>query len=134
MSKPWRASHTTRKQHREFHNIDLAGGWETPPGYPEGFKQKLLASDLDEINKTGSRTRLLKLAPGTFSTVPFIHDHWEEVYLLEGEMIVGNDQHGNGGERFNAPTYACRPAGVYHGPFKSETGCMMFELHYYTDE
>ncbi len=134
MSTAWRASKTNRKSHREFHKIDLDAGWETPAGYPEGFKQKILASDLDENNQTGSRTRLLKLAPGTFSTVPFIHDHWEEVYLLEGEMIVGNDEYGHGGERFKAPTYACRPAGVYHGPFKSETGCMMVELHYYTDE
>ena len=134
MSNEWRASKNGRKPHREFHNIDLNNGWETPPGYPEGFKQKILASDLDEANKTGSRSRLLKLAPGTYSTVPFIHDHWEEVYLLEGEMIVGNDAQGRGGERFQAPTYACRPSGVYHGPFKSETGCMMFEIHYYTDE
>ncbi|NQV56860.1 MAG: cupin, partial [Rhodospirillales bacterium] len=55
----------------------------------------------------------------------------EEVYLVEGDMIVGNDEDGNGGEQFFAPTYACRPPGVHHGPFKSEKGCVMFELHYY---
>jgi hypothetical protein len=28
-------------------------------------------------------------------------------------------------------TYACRPPGAYHGPFKSEQGCMLLEIHYY---
>ena len=46
-------------------------------------------------------------------------------------MIVGNDEHGDGGEHFYAPTYACRPPGVFHGPFKSDGGCVMFELHYF---
>ena len=132
MSSEWRANKGRSKPHREFHTLDAAAGWETPLGYPDGFKQKILASDLDEITKVGSRTRLLKLAPGTFSTAPFVHDHWEEVYLLEGELIVGNDARGEGGEAFRAPTYACRPAGVFHGPFKSVTGCMLLEIHYYT--
>jgi hypothetical protein len=119
------------KPHLEFHKLDMGAGWETPEGYPEGIKQKILASDLDETAKTGSRSRLLKFDPGTYTTAPFIHDHWEEVFLLEGDLIVGNDEHGQGGEKFVAKTYACRPPGVYHGPFKSEGGCMMFEIHYY---
>jgi len=47
------------KQHLEFVNVDLDSGWERPPGYPPGFWQKILASDLDEVQKRGSRTRLL---------------------------------------------------------------------------
>lgn len=119
------------KPHMEFTPLDMDDGWQTPPGYPEGMQQKVLASDLDERNKSGSRTRLLRIAPGCYSTVPFVHDHWEEVYLLEGDLIVGNDEQGAGGEKFQAPTYACRPPGVHHGPFKSDAGCVMFELHYY---
>jgi hypothetical protein len=109
----------------------MHSGWETPPGYKRGFSQKILASDLDEVNKLGSRSRLLRIDPGVFSERPFIHDHWEEVYLAEGDLIVGNDEQGNGGTQFHAPTYACRPPGVYHGPFKSEKGCLLFEIHYY---
>jgi hypothetical protein len=119
------------KPHLEFAPVDMSTGWATPPGYEPGFKQKVLASDLDEINKRGSRTRLLRIDPGSFSKAPFVHDHWEEVYLLEGDLIVGNDEHGNGGEQFVAPTYACRHPGVYHGPFKSQKGCVLFELHFY---
>jgi len=46
----------------------------------------------------GGRTRLLHFDPGVYTTVPFVHDHWEEVYLIEGDLIVGNDQDGKGGE------------------------------------
>ena len=119
------------KPHLEFMKLDMEEGWETPPGYPQGMQQKILTSDLDEEGKTGSRSRFLRILPGVYSTEPFIHDHWEEVFLFEGDLIVGNDINGEGGEKFNAPTYACRPAGVYHGPFKSDKGCVMFELHYY---
>ena len=119
------------KPHLEFFAIDMQQGWETPPGYKEGFSQRILTSDLDEVTKRGSRSRLLRICPGVFSEKPFVHDHWEEVYLAEGDLIVGSDAQGNGGVQFLAPTYACRPPGVFHGPFKSENGCLLFELHYY---
>lgn len=121
------------KPHIEFLSIDMEDGWETPPGYPDTFKQKILAQDIDEPNRTGSRSRLLKIAPGGYSTEPFVHEHWEEVYLLNGDLIVGNDANGEGGEKFYAPTYACRPPGVHHGPFKTDDGCVMFEMHYFYD-
>lgn len=121
------------KPHLEFHKLDLTTGWQTPPGYPDGIKQKILASDIDETGKSGSRTRLLRFDPGTYTTEPFIHDHWEEVYLMSGDLTVGNDKQGKGGESFTAPTYACRPPGAYHGPFKSEKGCMLLEIHYYDE-
>jgi hypothetical protein len=111
----------------------MDAGWETPEGYPEGIKQKILASDLDEANRRGSRTRLLRFAPGVFTTQPFVHDHWEEVYLVSGDLTVGCDARGDGGENFAQATYACRPPGVFHGPFKSEGGCLLFEIHYYDE-
>ncbi len=106
------------KQHLEFVKVDLK-------------YQKILASDLDEKAKRGSRTRLLKIEPGAFSTVPFVHDHWEEVYVVQGDLIVGNDAQGRGGEQCFAPTYACRPPGAHHGPFTSKGGCILHEIHYY---
>jgi hypothetical protein len=119
------------KAHREFHRLDLKSGWETMPGYPPTIQQKVLSSDLDERGKSGSRTRLLRFEPGAFTRAPFVHDHWEEVYLLEGDLAVGSDTDGKGGEVFKAPTYACRPPGAFHGPFSSQQGCMLYELHYY---
>ena len=119
------------KPHIEFTKLDMDEGWETPPGYPEGIKQKVLTSDLEEDGKSGSRSRLLRFDPGCYSTEPFVHDHWEEVFLFEGDLIVGSDENGEGGEQFFAPTYACRPPGVFHGPFKSVGGCLLYETHYY---
>ena len=121
------------KPHLEFHKVDMDQGWQTPPGYPAGIQQKILASDLDEGRKCGRRTRLLRFAPGAFTTAPFVHDHWEEVYLVSGDLIVGSDGQGRGGEPFQAPTYACRPPGIRHGPFKSAGGCLLFEIHYYDE-
>ena len=121
------------KPHLEFHRLDMSAGWETPPGYPAGIEQKILAGTLDEINKAGSRTRLLRFQPGVFTTDPFIHDYWEEVFLVEGDLTVGNDANGNGGENFQRGTYACRPPGAPHGPFKSNGGCLLYEQHYYAD-
>lgn len=39
------------KEHKEFHQVDLSRGWETPPGYPAGIQQKILAGSLDEPAK-----------------------------------------------------------------------------------
>ena len=117
------------KEHKEFHAIDMTGeGWHTPPGYPPGIEQKILAGRLDEAGKTGHRTRLLRFAPGAYTTVPFVHEYWEEVYLIAGDLI----DLGSGKEKtFLANTYACRPPGIYHGPFRSKTGCLLLETHYY---
>jgi hypothetical protein len=120
------------KEHKEFFPVDMGSdGWHTPAGYPAGIEQKILAGYLDEGRKSGNRSRLLRFAPGVYTTRPFVHDYWEEVYLVSGDLTVGNDEHGNGGEGFAPNTYACRPPGAYHGPFKSEKGCVLFEIHYY---
>ena len=119
------------KHHDEFYALDLKSGWETPAGYPEGIEQKIIAGGLDEENRRGTRTRLLRFAPGVFTVAPFTHEYWEEVYLVEGDLIVGNDAEGKGGESFYAHTYACRPPGAPHGPFKSERGCLLLEIHYF---
>lgn len=119
------------KAHKEFFPVDMNSGWETLPGYPAGIEQKILAGAIDEKAKRGTRSRLLRFQPGVFTTKPFVHDYWEEVFLFSGDLIVGNDEKGNGGEKFKPNTYACRPPGAWHGPFKSETGCILFELHYY---
>lgn len=112
------------KPHLEFIKVNMDEGWETPPGYPDGIKQKILASDIDEENKTGSRTRLLRFDPGVFTTEPFVHDHFEEVFLFSGDLSVE-------GQECDVYTYACRPPHTPHGPFKSENGCIFYEFHYY---
>ena len=124
---------SVNKEHKEFHTLDMSAGWETPAGYPAGIAQKILSGALDETGKRGTRTRLLRFAPGTFTTAPFVHDYWEEVFQISGDLIVGNDAQGKGGQQSFAPTYACRPPGVHHGPFTLRSGCILHEIHYYQD-
>jgi hypothetical protein len=121
------------KEHKEFHTIDLERGWETPPGYPAGIQQQILAGSLDEKARRGTRTRHLRFDPGVYTTAPFQHEYWEEVYLVSGDLIVGNDAQGKGGVSYGPNTFACRPPGTPHGPFKSETGCLLLEIHYYDE-
>ena len=72
------------KGHKEFHALDMEKGWHTPPGYPAGIQQKIIAGELDEKARRGNRTRFLRFAPGVYTTAPFVHEYWEEVFLLSG--------------------------------------------------
>ena len=119
------------KKHDEFHTLDMNVGWETPPGYPKGIQQKILSGALNETSQRGTRTRLLRFAPGVFTTKPFVHEYWEEVFLVSGDLVCGSDDKGQGGESFTGPTYCVRPPGVYHGPFTSRNGCLLLETHYF---
>ena len=122
---------SVNKRHDEFYALDMQENWQTPTGYPEGIKQKILSGSLDEAGRRGMRTRLLRFASGVFTTAPFVHDYWEEVFLVSGDLAVGNDEKGQGGVIFRPFTYACRPPGVLHGPFRSDGGCLLLEIHYY---
>ena len=71
------------------------------------------------------------LPPGVYTTEPFVHEYWEEVFLVSGDLVCGSDAQGKGGESFTGPTYCVRPPGVHHGPFTSKNGCLLLETHYY---
>lgn len=75
----------------------------------------------------GVATRILEFEPGTDTSPNGVqsHDFWEEVYILEGSMTDIRL-----GETFTAGDYACRPPGMPHGPWISETGCRTFEVRY----
>ncbi|AIO36305.1 hypothetical protein DM39_4429 [Burkholderia cenocepacia] len=121
------------KLHDEFHTLDMNRDWRLPEGYDpaSGAQELILSGALDPVNRRGSRTRLLRLPAGLHTRQPFVHDYWEEVFLVEGDLTVGNDAHGNGGTPFSGYTYAVRPPGAWHGPFKSNGGCVLLEIHYY---
>lgn len=122
---------TSNPLHMEFHTLDMNEGWHSPAGYPSGIQQKILAGALDEEAEKGRRTRLLRFEAGAFTTEPFVHRYWEEVFLISGDLVVGVDSKGEGGEKFTGYTYAIRPPGAYHGPFRSDTGCLLVEIHYF---
>src|SRR5262245_27907862 len=90
-TRPWlrEAVVVSRKETNEFHRVAMDDAtWHVPAGYPDGNEQKILTGTLDEVGKSGNRTRLLRFRPGAFTTQPFVHDYWEEVYLISGDLII----------------------------------------------
>ena len=86
-----------------------------------GISERVLSRDPD-----GTLTRLARWAPGTVSGPEVIrHEYVEEVYLLEGELSDLTLE-----QTFRPGDYACRPPGMPHGPYRTETGCIMLEIRY----
>ena len=119
------------KPYLEFHAVDLASGWQRV-GPDRGVEQKVLAGDLDERNKSGSVTRLLRMLPGTRTTEVLEHDFWEEAYVMSGDYAVIDVKTGRVLQEFpHAGAYACRPPHKPHGPFATRQGAMLLEVRYY---
>lgn len=121
------------KPYLEFFQVDVSSGWEVPPGYPAGLEQKILSGRLDETARRGTRSRLMRYLPGAGSTTGFLHEYWEEVFCVEGDFESFDPTTGKTIEVFGPGAYACRPPGSPHGPFRSKTGCLLFEIHYFDE-
>lgn len=96
--------------------------WVPVPGI-EGQAERILAADA----RAGTATRMLRFDPGCDTSPMGVlrHDFWEEVTILSGELHdLTLDQ------VFGAGTYACRPPGMPHGPWRSAPGCVTFEVRY----
>lgn len=122
-------------RHREFFDVlrdaDTRGAWRTLPTAGAPLLELILADDFDELARRGSRTRLVRWAPGALLPEPVVHAFHEQVFVVDGEFVVGCDARGEGGETFGPYTYACRPPGILHGPFASRTGCTLLEFMYW---
>ena len=119
------------KESVNFSKLDIKDGWELAPGAGPGIEMKMLSGYLDEVKKFGVRTRLIRFLPGSFNTEVFVHDYWEEVYMIKGSITLGNDEGENLKITTQSPAYACRPPGTNHGPFRSDEGCLFLEIQYY---
>lgn len=110
----------------EFH-IPGDTGWEHLNGVRPGIFQKILTKD----EESGNYTRLMKFEKGAdFSHAGVLtHEFWEEVWIVEGSLKDLTLQ-----KTFSAGSYCCRPPGMKHGPYISETGALMFEVRYYMNE
>ena len=109
------------KPEYEFHTP--GGEWLVASDKVTGIWQQVLSIDPE----TGAYTGLTRYEPGT-DTSPngsACHDYWEEVYILEGDLTdLGL------GQTFRRGMYACRPPGMVHGPWRSESGVLMLEIRY----
>lgn len=109
------------KPELEFHRP--ASSWVAAGGPVGGIWTQMLAED----PANGAYTGLVRYDPGV-DTSPLgvrVHDYWEEVYLLEGDLIDLGLR-----ETFSAGMYACRPPGMPHGPWRTERGVLMLEVRY----
>ncbi len=88
----------------------------------QGVYEKILSRD----EATNDVTRLLRFEPGVETTETIVHDFWEEVWILEGELIDLRKQ-----KTFTAGMYACRPPGMIHGPYRVPRGCVTLEMRYH---
>jgi len=116
------------KPHLEFFRIGEDGWSEIAPG----IRQKILAGGLDEANKRGFLNRLVRWAPGAAINSVIVHGFHEEVLVVSGELLVATQGDRTRFERFPAPSFACRPPGAPHGPFRAgPKGCVLFENQFY---
>lgn len=90
----------------------------------QGMAEELTLS-IDE--ESGEYTRLTRFHAGA-DTTPFggkSHDYPEEVLIVSGRLYD---------EAFDLwlepGHYASRPPGEVHGPFKTDTGCVVLELSF----
>lgn len=103
----------------EFHPATSAHGRKWIAVEP-GIDQMVLNED----HTTGRKTTLQRWQPGAVNQQRvFIHDYVEEIYMAEGDLFDLNLQKG-----WEKGAYAYRKPGMKHGPFKSDTGCLMFIL------
>lgn len=91
--------------------------WEQShiPGPAEGLLHKLLR--LDEAS--GEMTCLTGTARAYDYPMLEFHDCVEEIFMVEGDIWLGNSG------RMTAGSYFWRPAFITHGPFYSQEGALM---------
>ena len=93
--------------------------WRPAPGFPVGVWEQIISGGEDE----GVTTRFLRFDPGAGNDRAVTHDFWEEIYIVSGTFECG-------GRSYGPSSVAVRPPGMPHGPFRSATGCLNFEVRY----
>lgn len=97
--------------------------WRSLEGM-EGIAEELTLSHDPE---SGEYTRLTRFLPGA-DTTSFggkSHEYPEEVFVVEGRLYdAAFDLWLEPGH------YASRPPGEVHGPFRTETGCLVLEVSF----
>ena len=94
----------------------------TPISGLEGLAEEVTLA-VDE--KNGDYTRLTRFLPGA-DTTPFgpkSHSYPEEIFVVEGRLYDAAFD-----LWLEAGDYASSPPGEVHGPFRTDTGCVVLEI------
>lgn len=99
--------------------------WAWVAGLENQVEELTLAMD----ERTGHYTRLTRFLPGA-DTSDFgakSHAYPEEVYIISGSLYDGAFK-----RVLQTGDYASRPPGEWHGPFRTDDGCLVLEVSYPT--
>jgi mannose-6-phosphate isomerase-like protein (cupin superfamily) len=94
--------------------------WETVDDHDD-IHEMVMYRDEDS-----SHTRFLRMEPGAGIDERLSHDHYEELFIIEGKIVDKTLD-----ETFSSGMYACRTPGMPHGPYETPTGCLTIEFRYY---
>lgn len=97
--------------------------WNPIPGLEGSVEELTLSIDL----RTNEYSRLTRFLPGADTTTLGGKSHLypEEVFIVSGRLY---DQAFD--LWLEAGHYASRPPGELHGPFKTDIGCVVFEVSF----
>ncbi len=97
--------------------------WE-PVNSLEGIAEAITLAINEE---TGDYSRLTRFLPGADTTAlgPQVHSYPEEVLILEGSLYDATFD-----RWLTVGDYASRSPGEAHGPFRTKSGCIVFEVSY----
>jgi len=97
--------------------------WNPIPGFEDVIEELTLSLDRD----SGEYTRLTRFHSGADTTAlgGKSHDYPEEVFIVSGRLY---DQAFD--TWLESGHYASRPPGEIHGPFKTNTGCVVLEISF----
>ena len=97
--------------------------WLAITGMEDMAEELTLAMD----ESTGDYTRLTRFKPGADTTAfgTISHTYPEEIMVLQGRLYDAAFD-----RWLEAGDYASRPPGELHGPFRTDTGCVVLEMSY----
>ena len=97
--------------------------WSPIEGLEGTAEELTLSSDPD----TGEYTRLTRFLPGadTSSFGGKCHDYPEEVFVVSGRLYDAAFD-----TWLEVGHYASRPPGEVHGPFRTDSGCVVLEVSF----
>ena len=97
--------------------------WNPVDGMEGMAEEVTLAID----KATGDYTRLTRFMPGadTSSFGSRSHDYPEEIMIIEGRLYDAAFD-----RWLEAGDYASRPPGEVHGPFRTDSGCVVLEMSF----
>lgn len=102
---------------------ESAHRWSPIEGLQEQAEELALAID----ERTGDYTRLTRFKPGADTSAfgSTSHSYPEEIMIIEGRLYDAAVE-----KWLSVGDYASRPPGELHGPFTTDTGCVVLEISY----